>query len=326
MLRMIVIVIAAVVAAIVLALAAMIVFGTGAPKAPLASIGKPFESVDWRGLPALEQIPARAGGTIGYRVWRESPQTDAPSLVVIAIHGSSASSSSLHPLGKALSTQGIAFYAPDIRGHGATGRRGDIDYAGELDDDFADFVAFVRAPHPHAELALMGFSSGGGYALHLSALPVARNFARAVLISPMLGAMAPTYRPGEMYAKPFIPRIIALVLLNHIGIHWFDHLPTLALAIDPSRADILTGRYSFLLMRAFGTADYAADFRQARIPLAVLVGGNDELFDPAKFAPTIGAVRADVPVTIIPGLSHIEMTTEPAAVPAIAAALRGTAG
>jgi alpha-beta hydrolase superfamily lysophospholipase len=33
---------------------------------------------------------------------------------------------------------GITTYVPDIRGHGGSGRRGDIDYIGQLDDDLAD--------------------------------------------------------------------------------------------------------------------------------------------------------------------------------------------
>ena len=323
MIQVFVIVVCGLIVAVAVALAAMIVFGTGGPKPPLASVAKPFDSVDFRDLPAIEIIPARSGTPIAFRVWRENPPSAEPALVVIAIHGSSASSSSLHPLAKALSAQGIPVYAPDIRGHGATGSRGDIDYPGQLDDDLADFVDAVRARHANAKLVLLGFSSGGGFALHTAAAPLGKMFARTVLLSPMLGARAPTYRSGEMWAKPFIPRIIALALPNRIGIHAFDHLTVLVFAIDPRRADILTSRYSWLLTRAFATSDYAADLRHASSPIAVLVGEKDELFDAAKFAPTIAAVRTDIPVTVIPGLSHIEMTTDPRAVPAIVAAVRG---
>jgi hypothetical protein len=49
----------------------------------------------------------------------------------------------------------------------------------------------------------------------------------------------------------------------------------------------------------------------------------DELFDAEKFAPTVHAVRSDVPVTIVPELSHIAMTIDPCALPAITAAIRG---
>ncbi|MGZ5828846.1 MAG: hypothetical protein ACXWJW_09920, partial [Xanthobacteraceae bacterium] len=65
------------------------------------------------------------------------------------------------------------------------------------------------------------------------------------------------------------------------------------------------------------------DIHNARAPLAVLVGENDQLFYPNEYAPTFNAIRPDVPVTVVPGLNHIEMTTDPRALPFILAAIRG---
>jgi hypothetical protein len=76
-------------------------------------------------------------------------------------------------------------------------------------------------------------------------------------------------------------------------------------------------------MRGFATSDYQADLKAVRSPVAVLVGEKDELFEAGQFPATIGAVRSDVPVTILPGLTHIGLITDPGAVPAIAAAIRG---
>jgi alpha-beta hydrolase superfamily lysophospholipase len=304
-------------------LAGMIALGTSEPPPYLASIGEPFRHVDFSDLPQPQTTPARDGAAITFRVWPAAQPGD-PERVVIAIHGSSAHGSSMHPLSRALRAEGITVYAPDIRGHGGTGRRGDIDYAAQLDDDAADFVAMVRAKHPKAQLVLMGFSSGGGYALHLAGSPLGKAFARAVLISPFLGPRAPTVRPDAGgWAKPFLPRIIALVIIGKLGIHAFDHLPALAFAIAPGNPGGLTGVYSFLLMQAFGTSDYAADLRNAGSPVAVLVGGSDELFLAEQFAATIHAVRPEVPVVVVPELSHIPMITDPRAVPAIVAAIRG---
>jgi len=325
MLRTILIAALGVLIAAVSVIGGMIIFGTSGDPPALASIGKPFESVDFSDLPALQKTPARDGTPIAFRVWPASPSVSDPKRALIAIHGSSAMSSSMHPLGKALSTLGMTVYAPDIRGHGSTGARGDIDYPGQLDDDLADFTAAVAKRQPDAELVLLGFSSGGGYALHAAATPLGKRFAHTVLLSPMLGVQSPTaHNPAQAWARPFIPRIIALALLDRVGIHAFDHLTAIAFAIDPRRADILTAHYSFALMRAFGTSDYAADLRHAASPLAVLVGGKDELFFADKFAPTVGAIRPDIPVAVVPDLSHIEMITDARAVPAIAAAIRGT--
>ena len=309
--------------AIAAVLGGMLAFGTSGVPEPLASLGAPFRSVDFSDLPAVQTLTAGNRSPIAYRAWLPSAApSDAP-LVAIAIHGSSAQSASIHPLGKALSAEGIPVYAPDIRGHGATGVRGDIDYAAELDDDMADFVEMVRGKYPNAKLVLMGFSSGGGYALHIAATPLGKSFARAVLLSPMLGAFAPTYRQDGNYVKPFMPRIIALAVLDRIGIRAFDHLTTLLLAVDPARSDILVGHYSWLLMRAFGTQDYAADARNTQTPLAVVAGEKDELFYADKFGPTLNAERPGIPATIVPGLSHTALTVDPSAVPAILAAVRG---
>ena len=232
--------------------------------------------------------------------------------------------SSMHTLAKALYDAKTTVYAPDIRGHGDSGRRGDIDYTTQLDDDLADLVAEIRTTHPKATLTLLGFSSGGGYALHAAALPLGKQFERAVLISPMLGALAPTARSGpNEWVTPFIPRIIGLVILGKFGIHAFDSLTTLTFAIAPENAERLTGTYSFRLMKDFGTLDYAADLRNAQCPVSVLVGGADELFLADRFEPTIHAVRPDVPVTIVPDLGHIPMILDARSLSAIAAAVSG---
>jgi non-heme chloroperoxidase len=307
---------------VIVLLAVMIVFGGGKPPLPLSSISKPFESVDFRDLPEIEMISSRTGRPIAFRQWGNAALTPDRQIVVVAIHGSSATSSSLHPLAKALRSEGVLVYAPDIRGHGETGQRGDIDYSGQLDDDLADLVAAVRTRHLTSKLVLMGFSSGGGFALHVAGSPLGKAFERIILLSPMLGPRAPTVKPeAEPWVKPFIPRILAIALLNRIGIRLFDHLSVLAFAIDPRQADILTGHYSFLLMNAFATADYASDLRNASAPIAILVGERDELFDPNRFAPTVGAIRTDIPVSIVPGLGHIGMITDGRAIPPILQAI-----
>ena len=305
-------------------LAIMIAFGTSAAPPPLASISDPFRGVDFSDLPKRETIKARDGTPLAVRIYRASGAPIEAMQVAIAIHGSSAMGASLHPMAKALRDAGITVYAPDIRGHGDSGSRGDIVYAGQLDDDLADVVAAVRTEHPAAAQTLVGFSSGGGFALHIAGSPLGRQFKRAVLISPFLGARAPTARGGvsNAWAQPYLPRIIALVILERLGIHAFDGLPTLAFAIAPEDAGRLTGAYSFRLMQAFSTVDYAADLRKAQCPIYVLVGGADELFIANNFAPTVHAVRADVSVNVVQGLGHIQMITDTRSYPAIIAAIK----
>ena len=320
--KMLLLIAASFAALIVLGIAAMLVFGTAGTPPMLASLINPLDKIDFSDLPAIETISARKGGTIAFRRWGVADSAGDPTLILI--HGSALSSTSLHPLGKALAAAGIAVFAPDIRGHGKTGHKGDIDYGGQLDDDFADFVATVKAARPGSPLVLAGFSGGGGFALRSAALSQGGAFERVVLLSPMLGIRAPTVKSGgDQWARLFFPRILALLVLNRLGIHAFDYLPVIAFAIPPERADILTSSYSFRLLRAFTTADYAADLKATASSIAVLVGEKDELFNAELFAPTVQAVRADAKVTVIPGINHIELTTNPRALPMIVASVRG---
>lgn len=305
------------------ALAGMIAFGTSDPPPPLTSIVDPFRAVDFSDVPKAEAIRMRDGAPLSVHVYRATPRN--PERVVIAIHGSSAFGASMHPLAKALRDAGITVYAPDIRGHGASGRRGDIDYAAQLDDDLADLTTAIRAAHPNAKLTLLGFSSGGGFALHSAATPTGKQFDRAILISPMLGPRAPTIRPeAYTWARPFIPRIIGLTILDRIGVHTFENLPALAFAVpaDKEAASRLAGIYSFRMLMAFGTKDYAADLRNAQCALAVIVGGADELFAGDRFPATIRAERTDVSVNVIPGLGHAAMVIDRRAFDAIIAAIQ----
>ena len=57
------------------------------------------------------------------------------------IHGSSVTGVMMHPLAEALQRAGATVYTLDLRGHGASGKKGDIAYVGQLDDDVADFLA-----------------------------------------------------------------------------------------------------------------------------------------------------------------------------------------
>lgn len=281
-------------------LAAMIAFGTRAPPPPLQVVADAVPA----DLPPPAFVKARDGTPLLLRLYRTATSGDRAAIV---IHGSAATGASMHLLATALRDAGIAAYVPDIRGHGGSGRHGDIDYAGQLDDDLADVTAAVRAAYPGAALTLIGFSAGGGFALRIAATPLGPAFERVVLVAPMLGARAPTVRPSiSTWVRPHGPRIAALKWFNRCGIHAFDGLPALAFAAGVGGAAQPVSAYSFRLMQAFGTRDYAADVRNARTPLAVLVGGEDKFFDAPRFAPAIQAQRPDTPVTVVPALGHVD--------------------
>jgi alpha-beta hydrolase superfamily lysophospholipase len=282
----------------------------------LASVSKARKSVDFLTLPALARFVARDGTELAYRHYpARTPTTDR---VAIVVHGSSGSSGgAIHALSGALATRGVETYALDIRGHGASGTRGDITYVGQLDDDLADFVAELRKVHPTAPLTLIGHSSGGGFVLRIAGSRLQNLFARTVLLAPYLGYDAPSSRPNAGgWASADVPRFMALELLHRLSLPFAESLPVIAFAVPPHSAKALTATYSWRLLRDFGaSADYRRDFAGATRPIAIFAGADDELIRADRLRDGAGD-RATI--RIIEGVDHMGIVCDPAAVSVIA--------
>ncbi|WP_341704749.1 alpha/beta fold hydrolase [Ferrovibrio sp.] len=289
------------------ALAAAIVWGTAPAPAPLASINDPAAAQNLSALPARQFMRARDGMALAYRTY-----PGAIARAVILVHGSTADAASMHSLARAL--QSIAdpptVYALDMRGHGMSGaRRGDIAYPGQLEDDLEDFLKDRRLAHPAAQWTLAGFSSGGGFALRIAGSGLAPQFRKFILLAPWLAHDAPTARDGggdAQWAAPYLPRLVALLLLEKAGLPWFQDLPVLAFARRDGDGQSYT--YSYRLWRNFRPhEDYAADLRAAPSAPVLLVGGADELLVADAFAPLVAGIRSDATVQVLPGLGHMDM-------------------
>jgi non-heme chloroperoxidase len=299
------------------ALGGMIVFGVSAPPPPLATVYDSVRAMPRDGLPPIEHYRARDGAELAYRSYAGSPGQ-----VVVLIHGSAGNSGNMHLLAKALTATGATIYALDVRGHGQSGRRGDIDYRGQLDDDLSDFVGAVTPPRPGRRMTLIGFSAGGGFALHFAGTNNGTLFDSYVLLAPYLGPWAPTNQAGNGgWAAPYLPRAYALAVLDAMGIHWFEGLPIVAYARRPDPTEPAP-TYSYRLSRNFGAdLDFGADFRRARRPIAIIVGGADDQMIANRYALAIAAVRSDVPVEIVPGVGHLGIIMAPTALETICAAV-----
>lgn len=287
-----------------------------APK-PMASVTKPFATMDLAGLPPLTTYRARDGAQLSYRVY-----PGHGGQVVVLIHGSAGSSQDMHRMALALAqTCGATVLVPDLRGHGANWPHGDVAYVGQLDDDMEDFMQALRPAYPGKRWTLLGFSSGAGFALRISGEPQGREFDRYILLSPFLRYNAPTARQDAAKANDdvhwysvSIKRIVGLSILGSFGIHHFDGLPVLTFPV-PDDLESVTASYSLRMQENFAPhADYRADIRKSQGPMMVFVGGADELFYPERFAGVFAAERPGVPVTIVPGMTHSDMITKPVAI------------
>ncbi|MGO4711589.1 alpha/beta hydrolase [Bradyrhizobium sp. 2TAF24] len=282
----------------------------------LASISAARKTLDLSRLPPLSRVQARDGTELAYRHYAAT--LPAAAGIAVVVHGSSGSSrGAVHVLSGALAARGVETYAVDIRGHGASGTRGDIGYAGQLQDDLADVVAEIRTAHPTEPLTLIGHSSGGGFALRMAGSPIQDLFARTVLLAPYLGYDAPTTRPNSGgWAQADIPRVLALLVLRKLGVTWAEALPTLAFAVPPNAEQRLTTVYSFRLMRDFATSgDFRRDVAAAMKPITLFSGAADELMFADKYQEALGP-RVDV--HLIDGIDHMGILGNPVAAAAIA--------
>jgi non-heme chloroperoxidase len=324
------IVVAVCLALVLMALGGMLAFGKAKPPAVAAEFGDQFRRVDYSDLPPLEYYRARDGVELAYRSYPARATSAGLQRVAVLIHGATDSSAGMHVVAKALAQAGVTSYVPDVRGHGTNQPHGDIRYSGQLDDDLIDFMRLMRPKHSQAQWTLIGFSAGGGFALRVDGGPEGNMFDRYLLLAPGLRYDSPTSRPmpkngnepAQRFVAPYMGRLIAITVLRSVGIHWFDGLPVIAFAV-PLHSQRFTARYSMRLVENFSPhEDYLADIRNIHKPTAVLVGTNDEFILADKCAPVFHGQRADVDVTILPGLRHLDLVTAPEAMQAITAAIR----
>jgi len=283
----------------------------------LDSIADPFSSVDFSRMPKLQYYKARDGSNLAYREYLNQ----AAQQIIVLVHGSSGSGSSMHPLAEYLQQQGMAVYSLDIRGHGNSGRKGDIGYIGQLEDDMEDFI---NQTLKHQKATLIGFSAGGGFVARFAASERQALFSRYILLSPYIGHNSPTLKPDNGgWAKLGYSRYFGILLLGHIGEKAFGNLPVITFANDPQQAQFLTSQYSFRLSRNFGpNLNYKSDIAAIKQPLKVLVGEKDELFKAEAFPPLFKELSAGTKVIVVPEVGHITLTTSFSGILAIAKAIR----
>jgi pimeloyl-ACP methyl ester carboxylesterase len=294
--------------ALCLALGGAIAFGTAAPPRHIMQPRK----LDLTDLPPISRYMARDGTALAYRFYPGSGNQ-----IAVLIHGSATESSVMNAAAKTLQGAGASVYAPDLRGHGSSGRRGDIAYIGQLDDDLADLVATIRSQHPRARLTLIGFSAGGAFTIRVAGGRYGALFDRFIVIDPAIVYPSPIARPNAGgWATPNVPRIVGLMILNRLGIHAFDGLPAIVFAIPPGNPR-LTRVYSFRLAMNLNSGDTAGALERTKKPMTLIAGAADDQFYADRYAPLLKPAKPDLTVELVPGLDHVDMIMKPAALSAL---------
>ncbi|MBP1610653.1 MAG: alpha/beta hydrolase [Acidobacteria bacterium] len=148
-------------------------------------------------------------------------------------------------------------------------------------------------------------------------------FSSYLLLSPFLSQEAPTYRPNSGgWVSVGLPRLVAIALFNAIGIRTFNDLVVTKFALNEDAKAILTPEYSFALAQNFRPErDYRANIHAVNQPFRVVAGKDDEVFYAEHFSEVFRAEGKDVPITLIPGIGHIPLTLEHAAIQVAIAAV-----
>lgn len=298
---------------LLMAAAALVWGGPGTP-APIASINDPFKSVDFSNMPALKNYQGAEGAKLFYREY--APQGDNNKGSAVLVHGSSASSESLHPMATVLAAAGVQVYALDVRGHGKSGPKGQIAFVGQLESDLQLFVKAVQPPSPST---LIGFSSGGGFVLRVAASGMQSAFDSYLLLAPFLGHTAPNYRPDSGgWVSVGVPRIVALNALKAVGIRHWNDLPVVRFALTEEAQSFLTHEYDFNLNTNFAASqDYRQDLLNAKGKLAILAGDADELLQSQGLEGMVKSAGKSWLVQLLPGIGHIPLTLDSVALKAV---------
>lgn len=271
--------------------------------------------IDYDHLPKLNNFTARDGSLLSYRYYPSSSD-----IVVILLHGSGWHSQYFLPLAHYLSSEGIArVFTPDLRGHGLTpGRRGDVDYIGQFDDDLADLIGLIKKDNPNATMIVGGHSSGGGLALRFGGSAHGSQADAYILLSPFLKYNAASTRPNSGgWACPYTGRIAGLSMLNNLGIHLLDYLPAIEFAMPTeARNGTETLIYSHRLNTSYAPRNYKKDLSAIKQPLLVVAGTADEAFVADQFEPIV-TKWSKGEVILLPSVTHMGLIVGPEIEPVV---------
>lgn len=281
-------------------------------------------NADYSGLPEPVKYKARDGNDLVYRRYDSATPTDR---ILILVHGSAWNSMQWHPLASWIAGQGLAtVIAPDMRGHGANeGIRGDVSYIGQMEDDIADLIGTLKPEARNARFILGGHSSGGGFVVRFAGGRNAGLVDGYITLAPFLKYNAPTTRENSGgWAQVATRRVIGLSMLNNLRFHGLDRLPVISFAMPRSvlegrYGDLATTTYSYRLNTGFAPrSDYEKDLAAITKPLLVVAGDADEAFRAELYEQVISAQTKTGIYVVLPGVSHIGVTTGEAVRPVIA--------
>ncbi|MEO5375459.1 MAG: lysophospholipase [Alphaproteobacteria bacterium] len=244
-------------------------------------------------IPALgsQGFVTRDGLVLPVRCWQ--PVEGAPRAVVIALHGFNDYAKAFDAPGQYLAGQGIAVYAYDQRGFGASPHVGLWAGTERMVADVADIAAEIGRRHPGVPLHLLGDSMGGAVAMVAATGPAPPRVDSVILVAPAVWGRETMPLPHRVALFLSAHTVPWLTLTGRgLKIRASDNIEMLrALGRDPlvikeTRVDAIHG-LADLMDAALAAAP------RLRIPLLLLYGDKDEIIPREAVARTIDALPHD---------------------------------
>ncbi len=215
---------------------------------------------------------------------------------------------------------GYRVIAHDRRGHGRSAQVWD---GHDMDHYAADVAAVVE----HLDLrdaVHVGHSTGGGEALHYTALHGMDRVAKLVLIGAVPPLMVRTAaNPGGLPIEVFDGFRAALVANRaqffldvpsgpFYGYNRAGAAPSQGVIQNWWRQGMMGGAKAHLDgIKAFSETDFTADLKSIQVPTLVLHGDDDQIVPIGASAATSAPLLKDGTLKVYPGLSHGVCTTHP---------------
>ncbi|NEX20633.1 alpha/beta hydrolase [Thiorhodococcus mannitoliphagus] len=228
---------------------------------------------------ALDHAIMSDGYRLPIRRWAGS---ETPQAILLGLHGFNDYSRAFAPLAEELQAAGIATYAADQRGFGATDKAGRWHGSERLAQDLRELVALLHGRYPRTPLYIAGESMGGAVAM-LAAADPPLDVAGLILIAPAVWSRdtMPWYQRLALQAAVHTAPWLKLTG-EGVDISPTDNPALLrAMAADPliikeTRIDALWGVTE--LMDAAQRSGLAE-----RMPILLLYGERDEIIPKKAF-------------------------------------------
>jgi acylglycerol lipase len=264
-----------------------------APPGP--TVEKPTETADFFIMPDGTALP--------YRVWLP-PGT--PFAVMLALHGMNDSRDAWEYPAPDFAAAGIAVFAPDLRGFGATSTRGLWPGSDGLAEDAHAMVRLLRARYPHTRLILMAESMGAAAAMVMATQPNPPPVDGYVLIAPAVWGRSEmnVFIRGMLWLADHTVPGMTIAGGGFVKVTASDNrealmrLSTDKLTLFKTRVDAIKGLVD-LMDRAKAAAP------RFHAPSLFLYGGHDELVPPRATAATWGALPVGPVKAFYPNGYHL---------------------